>query len=153
MVNELKIEVGKYYKTRGGGKAYIGYKVPKELNEHDKTCFIGLIVKDDFKKHWTWDEDGFCHEFRHEKMEDIISEWQEEPKVGWVYESCSREKWMVCEDKRKYGYSGEYPFVAFNLDENLAPWTGTVSVKGEISSLSILRNYLKIETGRPADED
>lgn len=149
-MEELKIEVGKSYVDENGDIIKIIDDTQRHFEEKlppNIKSWLGLnLNKIIYDNYW---EDG-RHDF---KGFSLIREYKEEPKVGWVYESCSKEKWMVCEDKRKYGYSGEYPFVAFNLDENLAPWTGTVSVKGEISSLSILRNYLKLETGRPADEN
>ena len=62
--NPLKIECGKYYKTRNGKKICICYK--------KKGMFIGLEEGCDRIAHW-YPDGSFI-----DKSEDIVSEWKED---------------------------------------------------------------------------
>ncbi len=64
----LKIECGKYYKTRDGRKACVVF-----YEEDKKAPFRGLVSREDRTKYWT--ENGiswFGSEY------DLVSEWKED---------------------------------------------------------------------------
>lgn len=83
-MNELKLEVGKWYRTRNGNKAFVSHKV---IDGIEAVCPYGGYVIDHHKhaRLWCWFENGTdfsdndLHEF------DLIEEWKE-PLKGecWV---------------------------------------------------------------------
>ena len=80
------IEVGKWYKTREGYKAFVSHKI---IDGVVATCPYGGYVIDQFNQAvlWCWFEngtdssDGEGHEY------DLIEEWKE-PKSGVAYVNC-----------------------------------------------------------------
>jgi hypothetical protein len=77
--NEMKIEVGKWYKTNSDEKAYVGYEIEKGA----RYPFVGHIVnsKNEYYARAVWDAQGFEG---NSPLYKIIEEWKE-PKSGVRY--------------------------------------------------------------------
>lgn len=67
--DELKLEVGKCYKTRDGRKAFVSY-YDKNKNE-----YLGCIQDEDVVVYWC--ENGLWYE-NEESNEDLVSEWSDD---------------------------------------------------------------------------
>lgn len=66
--DELKLEVGKCYKTRDGRKAFVSFKT--------KDCFCGAVAESpDF---FDWSENGKYMYKENELGYDLISEWSDD---------------------------------------------------------------------------
>ena len=80
----MKIEAGKYYKTRGGSRAFIGAKKPEGFNgDYD---FFGVVEEARSEK-WI---SGSCWKANGRTVlanddHDIVGEWKETKRIkGWV---------------------------------------------------------------------
>jgi len=71
----MKIEAGKYYRSRGGSKCYIAAELPFSLNEGER-----LIGTEDGTLD-SWMEDGLYYGSGTESGSDLIEEWKEEEFV------------------------------------------------------------------------
>jgi hypothetical protein len=78
-VNEMKIEVGKYYKTHSGNKAFIGYKI----NKGASYPLVGHIenTNGEYYERCNWCLNGSV---ANRNDYDLIEEWKE-PKSGVRY--------------------------------------------------------------------
>ncbi len=73
----MKIESGKYYKTRDGRKAYVVGEVP----DQEYHCFVASIDNDCLDY---YGEDGSSMGENFERLEDLIAPWPETRVVeGW----------------------------------------------------------------------
>lgn len=81
-VNEMKIEVGKWYKTRGGAKVFVGMHVPSGKAKP----YVGyqVIENDVYFCDMSWFEDGSFTTHTPMHAADLIEEWKE-PKSGVRY--------------------------------------------------------------------
>ena len=87
-MSNLVIEVGKWYKTRNGKPAYVGYIIP---DDKVKWCIQGYIAKDDksFDCVIAWNKDGMYNNVI--GGHDLIEEWKE-PKSGVGYVNVYSDK-------------------------------------------------------------
>jgi hypothetical protein len=91
----LTLKVGTYYKTRGGGKAYVAGKNPFPHNEEDCSTFAGFIYykgrctntspQEDHHYNGTsdvmyWDSEGQAY-LEEETTADLIEEWREPIRI------------------------------------------------------------------------
>lgn len=73
----MKLEVGKYYKTRDGAKAYVGAQNPfRDIGD----AFQGFVHGYPYSR--TWSREGKCVEVT--QNHDLIAEWSE-PQSGEVW--------------------------------------------------------------------
>jgi len=88
----MMIEVGKYYKTRDGQKAYVAYEHPKEFRGIDKDAFyvfkgyINYSAHDDM---CNWSVDGFFYEASlDDSSSDLVAPWEDVEEIDvsetWV---------------------------------------------------------------------
>mgnify|MGYP003472536272 CR=1 FL=1 len=82
----MKVEVGKYYKTRGEDKAFVGY----ESNDVNENPFIGeIIYGKTFSDATRWTLGGLVIPLTSKWFGgtltdgDLISEWTEEDEIVW----------------------------------------------------------------------
>jgi hypothetical protein len=81
----MKVEVGKYYKTRGKDKAFIAY----ESNYGNQLPFIGEIIYRTFSNANGWTSEGLMIPPTSKWFGgtltdgDLISEWTEEDEIVW----------------------------------------------------------------------
>lgn len=68
LIDELKLEVGKCYKTRDGRKAFISFKT--------KDCFCGAVAES--PDLFDWSENGKYMYKENEVGYDLISEWSDD---------------------------------------------------------------------------
>lgn len=73
--DELKLEVGKCYRTRDGRKAFISCKI-----FDDEFPFLGIVT--DCASTETWLENGKFNVYQQENQLDLISEWTDETKLS-----------------------------------------------------------------------
>lgn len=87
--NEMKIEVGKWYKTRGGAKVFVGMYVPNGKNKP----YVGYQVNENdvYFCDMCWFDDGTFTAHTPMHAADIIEEWKE-PKSGAVYVNIFRNE-------------------------------------------------------------
>lgn len=123
-MSELKIEVGKIYLTSDGAKLMC-----LDVNNEDALCY-NYKHKDTMRYYLT-----------------ALKPWQEQPKVGWVYEASNSAKWIIVADVRKHNYEGQHPYIAYSNEINKITF---VCMGGQL--LGFVGMWLKLETGRPADE-
>ena len=82
MSEQLKLEAGKYYRTRDGRKAFVGYISPNQPDEHLSKVVGELLCGTDWSP-CSWrvngdyinDESSACN---------LIAEWKDTPMVVWV---------------------------------------------------------------------
>jgi hypothetical protein len=87
-MSELKLEAGKFYKTRDGRRAYVAAVLENPLGhvgEYHAAGFIGNY-------HCFWTING--RNYLHSGPSDLIEEWRE-PREWTVY---------VCEDDLRYSH-------------------------------------------------
>lgn len=70
----MKIDAGKYYKTRSGAKVYIGFK----SRFFARNPMMGEFEHDGAD---SWTEEGCYLDKETESEYDLISEWTDEPKI------------------------------------------------------------------------
>jgi hypothetical protein len=88
-MSKLTLEVGKYYKTRSGDKAYIAAKIKDPFNATTTEPFCGFISNDSGVR--TWGEYGHyfardCHSYF-----DLTDEWVDPAKATatvFLYRDC-----------------------------------------------------------------
>lgn len=74
-----KIEAGRWYKMRNGGKAYVAGIVPKELQA--KYCVHGFIESRKNGDGDSWMSNGEYKEYKYMDDYDLISLWEEPNEV------------------------------------------------------------------------
>lgn len=67
----LKIEVGKFYKTREGKKAFV-YNILKGDNYPVKAVIIN-----DYRGVMPYDEDGFSYKNKEPMLDDLVAPWED----------------------------------------------------------------------------
>lgn len=81
---ELKIEAGKFYRTRGGKKAFVAYvgNPFSEGNEQEEA--IGWVEKANGYRE-SWCRDGKFYRHRGLSEYDLVAEWKEPKRIkGWL---------------------------------------------------------------------
>jgi hypothetical protein len=73
----MKIEAGKFYKTRDGHKVRI-----YALDGRPEFSVHGAILYDNGRDRCVWMPSGFFHS-RDRDSKDIIAEWAHEPEIHW----------------------------------------------------------------------
>lgn len=100
-MNELKLEVGKWYETRNGKKAFVAF----EYRSRNGFTHHGYVKEGDFDDTISWHSDGV--HYRAERTNyDLIEEWKEPLKgEGWmnVYKNTYGDVWygVVSRDVEK----------------------------------------------------
>lgn len=109
----MKIEVGKWYKTEEGPKAYVAVEVPNSSPEY--ACFMGWVETASGNEWCVWRDDGL-NKFGY----SLVSEWVEKPEwcrgnpawARWQAHDEDGECWWFSEkpsfDNHAWGYSGDY---------------------------------------------
>lgn len=80
----MKLEAGKYYRTRGGRKAYVAAVGCPFCGPDTCSTALGWIEEKSLSTDWS--EDGKYSPIE-DRSEDLISEWVEPKKVrvrGWI---------------------------------------------------------------------
>jgi hypothetical protein len=89
-MSKLKLEVGKYYKTRSGDKAYIAAKVENPFKQgSNEKPFVGFIRHIECER--TWCEGGGYFIIGGCSMNDLMSEWVDPAKATatvFLYRDC-----------------------------------------------------------------
>jgi hypothetical protein len=147
-MTELKVEAGKSYKCRNGRKAEVKFELDNPACEAEG--FAGIVIHDDGEQALCgWSEKGMVYsytEFKH----DLISEWRDEPKAGWVYEDEFGNTIKIIANINEH-IDERLSRLAINfIGINIK--SGNV-IKYDKDGLAQFNNHnLKLETGRPADE-
>lgn len=77
----MKIEAGKYYRTRGGDKVFVGGFVlpsPARATHSSPYPVRGYIGSGDEE---CWTADGFYRQTKDPSFQDLVEEWREPRKV------------------------------------------------------------------------
>jgi len=115
-VSKLKIEVGKYYKTRCGKKAKVKYKLDGPYPY--PYPWIGMIFYDEREYMATWSEKGASFFSGDYHGDDIISEWSDDPSLGWVYKGEHYvNPWKFVHDLIRDNLSDERPLILVNMQD------------------------------------
>ena len=92
----MKIEAGKYYRTRFGSKAYVADVYKDQFidgNLTDRNDAIGWVFYEDKTvTHECWGQGGCYFPDRRESGYDLVSEWVEEEKPHPLQEDIDRLK-------------------------------------------------------------
>ncbi|MBB4345161.1 hypothetical protein [Rhizobium leguminosarum] len=81
----LTLEVGKYYRTRDGKKAYAGYVMAESPFNGSKPLYPVSGWVDGEAMPQCWNLDGSLHEPENEHKFDLVAEWIEPRRIkGWV---------------------------------------------------------------------
>lgn len=81
----LTLEAGKYYRTRNGKKAFVGYVMADNPFNAAKPMYpaSGWIEEEEFPQ--CWNLDGSLHSADEEHKKDLVAEWVEPKRIkGWV---------------------------------------------------------------------
>jgi hypothetical protein len=88
-MSTLKLEVGKYYKTRGGDKVYIAAKIENPFKqESDRQPFIGFGRNIESERTWC---EGGGYFINGCSMNDLMSDWVDPAKATatvFLYRDC-----------------------------------------------------------------
>jgi hypothetical protein len=92
-IAEVKIEVGKYYKTERGCKARVGFKSFSRQNYGYP--FVGEIFEDGIWRLFCrvqsqWSEGGQYSDDTYSPGRNIISEWTEEDEEKWIKDNMEK---------------------------------------------------------------
>jgi hypothetical protein len=81
----LTLEVGKYYRTRDGKKAYAGYVMAESPFNGSKPLYPVSGWVDGEVMPQCWNLDGSLHEPENEHKFDLVAEWVEPRRImGWL---------------------------------------------------------------------
>lgn len=78
----LKIEAGKFYRTRGGKKVEVLAVCPELAQDYQVFALRETVSGQKTCNEWTL-KGKYIHNFPREHECDIVSEWTEEPTVDW----------------------------------------------------------------------
>lgn len=86
----MKLEAGKYYRTRGGKKAYVA-SVENPFDKFDEYPVLGLVDGDEEAQ--TWDSDGsYYGTHSMSDPRDLITDWRDDATVrGFVLVNAAGE--------------------------------------------------------------
>ena len=89
----MKLEAGKFYKTRGGHKAFVTAIIPDASDEGWPA--VGWLLGDHTPRSWTLTGRNSGHD-------DLIAEWVEPKRIkGWVNICSSGQPGLIHETKRE----------------------------------------------------
>jgi len=113
---DLKIEAGKYYKTRGGQKAFVALRNPVKGVEEE--IWLGFVFEFGRPVLRTWDTEDGLDNVNDTSRFDLIAEWVD-PIIVWinVYPVESGCNWRSREEADKYASCNRTGCIKINLAE------------------------------------
>lgn len=78
----MKLEAGKYYRTRDGKKAYVGHILPEEIAEGNRYLVRGYLLKESGWCNESWSIEGWYHPPKVLCSSDLVAEWTEIPEYS-----------------------------------------------------------------------
>ena len=94
----MEIKVGKYYKTRDGCKAYVGYEID------GYRFFLGHLEGDKCYTSGRWKLCGSCHDATDMPLnEDLVAPWEEQEEID------VSQMWVAVYEDKAGGLWGKTP--------------------------------------------
>jgi len=83
-VEGIKIEAGKYYRTREGKQAFVAALAQSPFDK-DPVPYIGYVKGHKLQEQFWWSEAGRAQPDGNEDPFDLVAEWQEPKRIrGWL---------------------------------------------------------------------
>lgn len=98
----MKLEVGKWYKTEEGPKAYVAVEVPNSSPEYAR--FMGWVETDSGNEWCVWRDDGL-NRFGYK----LVSKWVEKPE--WCRGNPAWARWQAHDEDGECFWHECKPFV------------------------------------------
>ena len=111
----LEIKAGGWYRTRSGGKAFVGYE-----HEHGRYQWVGHIEGDAACAAWCWDGRYSMHA---DNVCDLVAEWEDEPEPEPEPEKPTiKPGWYAVNGKTHEGYAYTNAVVVVRASDGVLWW-------------------------------